>query len=138
MVDSRDAADGSNRAVYRERLEQALRVMEGLSQNEREHQFDMEVFARQTPHGIVACIAGHCGLDPWFQEQGLITRPDGFIGSISVQPGDFFGIARPFIASHLWDDGDYNPWRGDRITYEAAVEALCDAIAEFAEPVTDA
>lgn len=87
--------------VYIERLEQAVRVMEGLSEADRAN-FDIEVIAVKTASGIRACIAGHCGLDPWFQARGLSTivgeGEDG-TGDLTIGFADFFGTNRPFFGS---------------------------------------
>lgn len=56
-----------------EKWENVLRVLEGLSQHEREKHWDMSTWGVQTPCGTVACAAGHCALDPWFQERGLMA-----------------------------------------------------------------
>lgn len=88
--------------LYIERLEQAVRVMEGLSETERIN-FDIEVTAVQTDRGIRACIAGFCGLDPWFQARGLSTivddRDSGSIGDLTVGFAEFFGTSTPFLRS---------------------------------------
>jgi hypothetical protein len=80
----------------RERLQQAKRLLQGLSETERIHNFDITVFAVTSPNGVVGCIAGLCGLDPWFQERGLFTTVGVSIGSVSIPPEEFFGSETPF------------------------------------------
>lgn len=89
-------------SMYIERLEHAVRVMAGLSGGDRSN-FDINVVAVRTEHGLRACIAGHCGLDPWFQAQGLTTFVDdgkgGSTGDLSIGFGEFFGTCNPFLRS---------------------------------------
>lgn len=88
--------------VYIERLEQAVRVMKGLSEIDRAN-FDIRITAIQTEHGLRACVAGHCGLDPWFQAHGLSTIVDesglGSTGDLTIGFGEFFGTCTPFFRS---------------------------------------
>lgn len=67
-----------SRAKQIERWEQAKRVLKGLTPHERRQHFDMSVFGERTSCGTVACAAGHCGLDPWFNRRGLVMefRPE--------------------------------------------------------------
>ena len=111
-------------SVYAERLLHAKRVMRELSEEERLNNFDIGVFARSTDHGIVACAAGFCGLDPWFQERGFQTiyTTDG-IGSVSMLPEDFFGTAAPFYPC--------NYGIRDRVTVEDVISALDREIRRF-------
>lgn len=106
---------------YRERLEQAVRVMEGLTETQRAKNFDINCIVRDSEDGIVACIAGWCGLDPWFQERGFITDID--YETISTNFGTFFGTERPFFAS------EYNLPRP--ITVDDAIAALKAALEEL-------
>ena len=107
---------------FRERLQQAKRVLEGLSEEQRENNFEINVFARQSARGIVACIAGYCGLDPWFQERDFVTRVgDPYsIGDVSIPLAEFFGTVTPFLACF---------YGTDRVTVERALRALDEAIA---------
>lgn len=118
-------------AVYRDRLEQALRVMQGLSETERSH-FDMDVFAVETPSGIRACIAGFCGFDPWFRRQGLETRMNGIVGNLTINPRDFFGTARLFFPGHYRGHAN-QPHKSVPVSYDEAIRALKTAIREFAD-----
>lgn len=90
-------------ANYIERLEQAVRVMRGLSEHDRKHHFNIGVFARQTECGTVACVAGHCALDPWFQERGFKIETIGTerwdLGSVTLSLEEFFGTTTPFFSS---------------------------------------
>lgn len=54
-----------------ERWENVLRVLNGLSEHERQHHWDMRAFGTRNACGTVACAAGHCGLDPWFRERNF-------------------------------------------------------------------
>ncbi len=108
--------------MYIERLEQALRVMAGLSEQDRTH-FDITVIAIRSKRGLRACIAGHCGLDPWFQAQGLTTFVDdsksGSTGDLSVGFGEFFGTCNPFLRSRYparFADGHEDVSVADAIT----------------------
>jgi hypothetical protein len=56
---------------YVERWEQALRVLEAMTPHEREKHFNMGTWGEQTDCGTVACLAGHCALDPWFRGHGF-------------------------------------------------------------------
>ena len=111
-------------SVYRERLQQAKRVIEGLPEHQREKLFDIAVFAVESEWGTIACIAGHCGLDPWFQELGFFTDTRGTFGEVSISPGEFFGTEIPFYAKYYQS--------GKSATTEDALRALDRAIASFA------
>lgn len=128
-TDSTSAAE----ATYIERLGQAVRVMEGLSESERAN-FTLSAWAERRVSGIAGCIAGHCGLDPWFQAQGLVTTVaeagDG-IGSVNILPGIFFGTGKPFYLEHYESVLQQRPI-GDRyVKPEDAIVALKEAINEF-------
>lgn len=121
--------DNLTAANYVERLEQAVRVMTGLSENDR-RQFDVDVWAATRDGGIAACIAGHCGRDPWFQAQGLYTyvgAPGGReIGSVYPHPIEFFGTDTAFYRH------TYGPsLAGRAVTVDDAIAALGRAIDEF-------
>lgn len=47
---------------------QALRVLQAQDSHERDEHFEMGDWAIKTECGTVACIAGHCILDHWFQK----------------------------------------------------------------------
>lgn len=112
-------------AMYIERFQQALRVMERLSATERDN-FDIGVIARRTETGISACIAGHCGLDPWFQGQGFQTVLDPSIGDVSVSFSAFFGTCRPFLRSN------YKLPIDQRVTADHAIAALKEEVERLA------
>src|SRR5260370_6670727 len=61
---------------YIERWEQALRVLESMTEHERRLHFDMTSWGKQTHCGTVACLAGHCSLDLWFRERGFSGQVD--------------------------------------------------------------
>jgi hypothetical protein len=110
-------------AVYHERLQQAKRVLLGLSEQQRAANFDINIYARRSDHGVIACIAGHCGLDPWFQERGFVTRVGKRFGDVSISPDEFFGTAQPFSPPF---------YSADRpATFDDAVIAMDRAIARF-------
>jgi hypothetical protein len=111
-------------AMYRERLQQAVRVLEELRTSHREENFNIGFVARQGLHGVVGCIYGLCGLDPWFQARGLVTDVDN--DTVSVSPEEFFGTARPFFRS-------YYGICGRPVTVGDAIGALNRAIDLFAD-----
>lgn len=117
------ASQTEENAVYRERLQQAKRVMLGLSEQQRVNNFRIDLLAVQSDHGIIACIAGHCGLDPWFHKLGFFTYPDTSFGDVSMSPSDFFGTSRPFFSNHYATPNS--------VTFEDAIEALDLAITKF-------
>ena len=47
------------------------RVLDAMPEHERQHHWDMSQWGEKTDCGTVACAAGHCGLDPWFNERGF-------------------------------------------------------------------
>lgn len=110
-------------AIYIERLEQAVRVMTNLSEDDRAH-FDITVVAIRNETGVQACIAGHCGLDPWFQAEGLYTHvaydcDDYAIGDLSIGVGEFFGTCKPFLRNEYpvrFLDGHEDVSAADAIT----------------------
>jgi hypothetical protein len=111
--------------VYRERLQQAKRVMAALSEEERVNNFDITRYAVDSAHGVIGCIGGLCGLDPWFQERGFVTTVGCDMGSVSIEPHDFFGTGTPFFPSN------YLP--KTTVTVEDALVALDEAIKLFSE-----
>lgn len=88
-----------------ERWEQVEQVMLNMPEHERTQHFDMGTWGTHTDCGTVACVAGHCGLNPGFIAQGfeLVSQviPGYFNGGgyvlehitldFSIQPEDFFG-----------------------------------------------
>jgi hypothetical protein len=117
-------------ATFVERLNQAIRVMDGLAEPERSN-FTLNAWATRTPAGVCACIAGHCGLDPWFQERGLITaiedESEG-MGKVSVFPEVFFGTSTPFYPQ-LYRDALLET--ANDVSPDEATTALRNAIARF-------
>ena len=109
------------KSVYREGLQQAIRVLQALPEQQRVNNFNISIYAIRSGVGVIACIAGHCGLDPWFQERGFVTAIGESMGSVSVLPEDFFGTARPFHRRHY---PDY-----ETVTVDDAIQALDDSIA---------
>lgn len=122
--------DNFTAATYIERLEQAIRVMTELSESDRTH-FDVSVWAAARDGGIAACVAGHCGRDPWFQAQGLHTYVGGpggrEIGSVYPHPIEFFGTDTGFYR-HTYEPSI----AGCTVTVDDAIAALKRAIIEFA------
>ena len=114
---------GTDNSVYIERLQQAKRVMHGLSDDQRLKNFDIGVFVIQSDNGVVGCIAGLCGMDPWFQQEGLVSELNDLGGTVSIQPSVFFGTEEPFYRSNYNISG--------RVTVEDAISALDRAIERF-------
>lgn len=54
-----------------ERWQRAIQTLEGLSPHAKKNHFDIGSWAVKTTCGTVACIAGHCGMSPWFRKRGL-------------------------------------------------------------------
>lgn len=116
--------------IYIERLRQAVRVMEGLSEADRAL-FNIDIWAALRGSGVAACVAGHCGLDPWFQAEGLRTIAGGpephDVGTVYPHPIEFFGTEAAFYRH------TYGPELRERgITVDDAIAALKKAIYEFA------
>jgi hypothetical protein len=112
-------------SVYVERLRQAKRVMENLSAEQRVNNFNINLWVITSEHGIVGCIAGLCGQDLWFQEQGLTSETDIHGGRLSIPPEIFFGTEEPFYGS--------NYRTGGRVTVEDAISALDRAIERISQ-----
>lgn len=75
-----------------ERWENALRVLRQMTPHERKRHFDMSSWGVVTDCGTVACLAGHCSLDPWFRRRGFSADTTfGFVQFSRAQPRDFFG-----------------------------------------------
>ena len=116
--------------IYIERLRQAVRVLENLSEGDRAL-FSVDIWAAVRGSGVAACIAGHCGLDPWFQAEGLRTIEGGpdphDIGTVYPHPIEFFGTETAFYRH------TYGPEFCERaITVDDAIAAVKRAISEFA------
>lgn len=81
-----------------ESWENALRVLQRMTTHQRLKHFEMNNWARKTSCGTVGCIAGHCVMDPWFQQNRDINvdwrkYPNG--ESIPVYVSDI-GLERVF------------------------------------------
>lgn len=125
-----------NKTICFERLQRALRVMQGLSEIDRTN-FSLWVWAVQRDSGISGCIAGLCGLDPWFQSQGLVTTvgTEGHsIGSVSIEPLQFFGTNDAFLLSRYKEsDCTYDVARQKfDVTADTSTIALKRALRSFA------
>lgn len=59
-----------------ERWTNVVRVMQKLTKHQRKHHFFMENWGEETDCGTKACAAGFCGMDPWFQAQGIELQQD--------------------------------------------------------------
>lgn len=59
-----------------ERWENVQRVLKALTPHERRHHFEMQSWGHKTDCGTVACVAGHCSLDPWFRRRGFAAEWD--------------------------------------------------------------
>lgn len=66
--------DNCTPAEQLERWIQCRRVLKKLPVHERRKHWDMGTFGEKTQCGTVACAAGHCGLDPWFNKLGFILH----------------------------------------------------------------
>jgi hypothetical protein len=104
--------------------------MQGLSERQRQQNFNVKVYAVRSDDGVVACIAGHCGLDPWFQGRGFITTVGESLGTVSVEPHRFFGTGAPFFQSSYASRSNYAK---TVVTFEDALCALDRAINLFAD-----
>lgn len=120
-----DLPPNTTQAEYIERWEQALRVLEGLSAHEREYHFNMGIWGKETPCGTVACLAGHCSLDPWFQSRGFTSEfkvnvTDGirYMSFPAARPEEFFG-----------DRGEDDIFTGPYREYDEVVQAVKEHIA---------
>lgn len=82
----KDATEVS-REVLIERWENCLRVLQNLTPHQRRKHWKMSAWGMMTSCGTVACAAGHCALDPWFQRRGLkmkiVVTHDEELGDIS-------------------------------------------------------
>jgi len=58
-----------------ERWQNVERVLTNLPEHERRKHWRMSTWGRVTACGTIACAAGHCGMDKWFQSQGLTLQP---------------------------------------------------------------
>jgi hypothetical protein len=86
-----------------ERWQQAQRVLEEMSEYVIKNRFYMGSWGWRTECGTVACLAGHCGMDPWFRQRGFIFKPRplgtgrgppvwGLVNAFPAQlPRQFFG-----------------------------------------------
>lgn len=63
-----------------ERWEQVWRVLNEMTPHERRSHWDMGTFGRYTECGTVACAAGRCSFDPWFQRRGFSGTVTEFYG----------------------------------------------------------
>jgi len=74
-----------------ERWENVPRVLDAMTEHERQKHWDMSVWGRITECGTVHCAAGRCGLDPWFRDRGFKFDfdPNGEPQISNVMP--FFG-----------------------------------------------
>ena len=75
------------------RWEGVERVLKKLTPHQRKKHFDMRFWGKKTGCGTVACIAGHCGLDPSFRRQGFRMNLSGTAYFDKVSPAQFFGQA---------------------------------------------
>jgi hypothetical protein len=76
-----------------ERWSNTDRVLDAMTEHERQHHWDMSTWGRKTDCGTVACAAGTCGLDAWFRERGFKTVfPLGSTEARTPPVADFFGL----------------------------------------------
>lgn len=77
---------------YIERWEHALAVLLGMTEHERTKHFDMDSWGYVNQCGTVACLAGHCSLNPWFREHGFSSQiKNRWLEFTESQPMPFFG-----------------------------------------------
>ena len=115
-------------AIFIERLQQAIRVVKKAA-TDPDVVFDIDVYAASEDNALHACIAGLCGFDPWFQEQGLRTRMDDDIGDVSIQPLEFFGTEGPFFHS-----GYESGAKARSVTFQDGIDALKREIERLQAP----
>lgn len=60
-------------SVIVERWENALRVLQQMTTHERRRHFNMGSWGQKTECGTIACLAGHCSIDPWFKHRGFTS-----------------------------------------------------------------
>lgn len=85
-----------------ESWEQALRVLQQMTPHERKNHFDMRSWGHRTDCGTVACLAGHCYLDPWFQKnRGLnpIWKQMARLNELLIDKDDL-----EMVFGHLYED----------------------------------
>lgn len=131
MIHHERAIEKPTLAQLIERWENAARVMDAMDPHERERHFNMRDWGVRTPCGTVACLAGHCSLDPWFIEQGFAGEFSSFDGNLKPKStpqlthydGEYLNfhdaVHRFFtnqeVASQkgtfiFYPDGGYHPW----------------------------
>lgn len=87
-----------------ERYRQLIRVMEGLSEHDREDHFQMTSWAtRAADCGTAMCAAGWAASDEWFIKQGFKME-----GAAPAIPGKVGYFRRGWAAVHLFFDGREN------------------------------
>jgi hypothetical protein len=60
-----------------ERWRHVERVLLALDEHARAEHWNMKTFGVKNECGTIACAAGHCGMDPWFIDQGLVLEVVG-------------------------------------------------------------
>lgn len=89
-----------------ERWSNTDRVLDAMTEHERQHHWDMSAWGRKTDCGTIVCAAGGCGLDSWFRERGFkLTFKRNGETTISDVPA-FFGLEG---ASRIFYDGTQRP-----------------------------
>lgn len=112
-------------APFVERWEHALQVLLDMPPHQRETHLDMELWGVLTPCGTVACLGGHCSLNPWFRAQGFTSvferhpqRGEMELKFTGIDPEDFFGA------------GGFNTiFMATGLKYDQLVSAVRDQIA---------
>ena len=104
------------------RWEGVERVMKKLSPHQRKNHFDMRFWGKKTDCGTVACIAGHCGLDPSFRRQGFRINVCYTTYFDKVGPAEFFGQAA-FYGIFIRTRDTYSQARANVADYLAKLRA---------------
>jgi hypothetical protein len=74
-----------------ERWQNVPRVLDTMTEKERQSNWDMGTWGRITECGTVHCAAGRCGLDPWFRDRGFKMDFDKHGEAEITDVSEFFG-----------------------------------------------
>lgn len=114
------------RRYYMESWHQALRILLQMSPAYRKKHFRMRDWGIRTSCGTVACLGGHCALDPWFQYNREISYRwfHCYSGDkLHVRHTDFDGV----FGRGQWS----NIFYATDIDHAEAVRRVRQKIAEF-------
>ena len=102
--------------MNRPALVETIRVLRTIPND----MFDMGVYFRQTTCGTVACIAGHCAMDPWFEAQGFSAGLFSLAPTFNLKAG--IDAIRAFY--DLTDDQVHHIFYAPLLTPQAAIERI--------------